>query len=137
MEWAQRGLIAFADDERGPDPRLDDFVLAAYLERGHIDDLVALVWDRFDKRPSPATYARLRDWASRADRWAELRPEALDQLRTNAERSASTATTARSTASRRWGTAPRAPAPYETLISKSCSATTKSRSVAGCGRARL
>lgn len=115
LEWAQRGLIAFADDERGPDPRLDDFVLAAYLARGRIDDLIALVWDRFETRPSATSYARLRYWATRADRWAKLRPKALGQLRTTAERDASTATTTRSAAARRWGTAHRAPAPYEAL----------------------
>ena len=116
LEWAQRGMIAFAEDERGPDPRLDDFVLAAYLARGRIDDLIALVWDRFETRPSATSYARLRDWATRADRWAELRPNALDELRTNAERGASTTATARSAAARRWGTERPAPAPYETLI---------------------
>lgn len=116
LEWAQRGLIAFADDERGPDSRLDDFVLSAYLARGRIEELVALVWDRFGTRPSATSYARLREWATRADRWTELRPKALDLLRANAERSASTASTARSTAARRWRTAPPMPAPYETLI---------------------
>ncbi len=69
LEWAQRGLIAFADDERVPDPRLDDFVLAAYLDRGRFDDVADLVWDRLVKRPSAATYAPLREWAQRADRW--------------------------------------------------------------------
>lgn len=116
LEWAQRGLIAFAEDERGPDSRLDDFVLAAYLERGRIDDLVALVWGRFETRSSATTYARLRDWTSRADRWAALRPTALDRLRANAQQGASTASTARSTAAQRRRTAPPAPAPSETLI---------------------
>jgi hypothetical protein len=34
LEWAQRGLIAFADDERVPDPRLDDFILAPTSTEG-------------------------------------------------------------------------------------------------------
>jgi tetratricopeptide (TPR) repeat protein len=116
LEWAQRGLIAFADDPHGPDPRLDDFVLAAYLERGRLDDAADLVWDRFEKRPSAATFTRLRDWAQRANQWAELRPKAFDLLRTDAERTAEEVPTARSTAARRWGTAQPAPAPYRTLI---------------------
>lgn len=118
LEWAQRGLVAFADDERRPDPRLDDFVLAAYLERGQPDDLVGLVWARFEKRPSATTYARLRDWSQRAGRWGELRPKALGLLQANVERAATqTAPTARATASRRWGTAQRPqPPPHRTLI---------------------
>lgn len=117
LEWAQRGLVAFADDERGPDPRLDDFVLAAYLERGQLGDLVSLVSARFEKRPSPATYARLRDWSQRADRWGELRPKALDRLQADVERAAQTAPTARATASRRWGIAqPPQPPPHRTWI---------------------
>jgi hypothetical protein len=116
LEWAQRGLIAFADDPHGPDPRLDDFVLAAYLDRGRLDDVADLVWDRFEKRPSAGTYARLRDWTQRADRWAELRPRALNLLRADAERSAEAVASAGSTAARRWGTAQPAPAPYRTLI---------------------
>lgn len=115
LEWAQRGLIAFADDERGPDPRLDDFVLAAYLARGRLDELIALVWERFENRPSPAAYGRLRDWAARADRWDDLRPKALHRLRTDAERAATAAPSARSTTARRWGTTQPAPA-YRTLI---------------------
>ena len=116
LEWAQRGLIAFADDPHGPDPRLDDFVLAAHLASGRLDEVVALVWARFTSRPGSTTYFRLRDWATRADRWSELRPKALDRLRADAERAADVATTARSTAARRWGRAQPAPAPYRTLI---------------------
>lgn len=116
LEWAQRGLIAFADDPHGPDPRLDDFVLGQYLNRGRVDDLVALVWDRFEKRPSPASYARVRAWATKANRWDDLQPKALDRLRADAERAAKTGTPARATAARRWGTPQPAPAPYQTLI---------------------
>ncbi|HSH61651.1 MAG TPA: hypothetical protein VK988_18780 [Acidimicrobiales bacterium] len=77
LEWAQRGLITFADDRHGPDPRLDHFVLATYLERERFEDVVALVWQRFDQRPSPRTYARLRSWAGKADRWDDLRPRGV------------------------------------------------------------
>jgi hypothetical protein len=115
LEWAQRGLIAFADEPH-PDTRLDDFVLGAYLDRGRFDDVVDLVWSRFEKRPDAARYARLRQWATKADRWGELRAKALDRLRTDAERAAETSTTARSAAARRWGTAQPAPAPYRILI---------------------
>ncbi len=116
LEWAQRGLMAFADDERGPDSRLDDFVLTAYLTGGRVDELVALVWGRFEARPSVATYGRLRDWSTRADRWDGLRRKALDLLRASAEQGASAAPTARSTAAQPWGTAHRAPAPHRALI---------------------
>ena len=116
LEWAQRGLIAFADDERGPDLRLDDFVLGAYLERGQIDDLVALVWLRFEQRSTAMNYGRLRLWSKQVHRWDELRPRALDRLRADAERSASSARSARSVAERRWGYGAPPPSPYQTLI---------------------
>lgn len=116
IEWAQRGLIAFADDERGPDLRLDDFVLAAYLERGQVDDLVALVWQRFEQRPTPMHYGRLRLWSKQVDRWDELRPRALDRLRADAERAASAARSARAVAEHRWGYGVPPPSPYQTLI---------------------
>jgi len=116
LEWAQRGLVAFADDPRGPDPRLDDFVLDAYLEGERLDDVAALVWQRFDRRPTAATYARLRAWSTRAGRWEALRTKALDRLRSDAERATPPTTTARATAARRWGSAPPAPPPYQTLI---------------------
>lgn len=116
LEWAQRGLIAFADDERGPDLRLDDFVLGAHLERGQIDDIVALVWRRFEQRSTAMNYGRLRLWLKQVDRWGELRPRALDRLRAEAERSASSARSARSVAERRWGYGAPPPSPYQTLI---------------------
>lgn len=116
LEWAQRGLIAFADDERGPDLRLDDFVLAAYLERGQTDDIVSLVWRRFEQHPSPMHYGRLRLWSKKVDRWDELRPRALDRLRADAEVTASKARSARTVAERRWSYAPAPPSPYQTLI---------------------
>ena len=116
LEWAQRGLIAFADDERGPDLRLDDFVLGAYLERGQTDDLVALVWRRFEQRPSAMHYGRLRLWSKQVDRWDELRPRAIDRLRADAEQAASSARSARAVAERRWGYAAPPPSPYQTLV---------------------
>jgi len=116
LEWAQRGLIAFADERHGPDTRLDDFVLAAYLQRDRSDDLAALVWQRFEQRPYPSTYARMRHWTQQVHRWGDLRPKALDRLRADAERAASTARTARATAARRGGSAPPAPSPYQILI---------------------
>ncbi len=116
LQWAQRGLIAFADDERGPDLRLDDFVLGEYLERGQTDDLVALVWGRFEKRQTAMHYGRLRLWSKQVDRWGELRPRALDRLRADAERAATSARSARAVAERRWRYAPPPPSPYQTLI---------------------
>lgn len=116
LEWAQRGLIAFADDPRGPDTRLDDFVLGAYLERDQPEDLAALVWQRFDQRPTPMNYGRLRLWSQQVDRWADLRPRALDRLRTDAERAANSASSARAVAERRWGSAAPKPSPYQVLI---------------------
>lgn len=116
LEWAQRGLIAFADDQRGPDLRLDDFVLGAYLERDRDDELVALVWQRFEQRPTPMNYGRLRLWSAQVDRWADLRPRALDKLRADATRAASSAQSARAVADRRWGSAAPKPSPYQTLI---------------------
>jgi hypothetical protein len=116
LEWAQRGLIAFADDPRGPDTRLDDFVLGAYLGSERADELATLVWQRFDQRPTVAAYGRMRLWSTQVDRWDGLRPKALDRLRADAERAATSATTARATAERRWGSAPPAPSPYQTLI---------------------
>jgi hypothetical protein len=116
LEWAQRGLVAFADDPRGPDLRLDDFVLGTYLESERADDLVALVWRRFDQRPSAGAYARMRLWSDQVDRWDGLRPMALDRLRADAERAAAAKKTARATAERRWGAPPPVPSAYQTLI---------------------
>jgi hypothetical protein len=53
LEWARRGVAAFAEDPHGPDQRLDDFILAAHLERGQRDDVAAVVWDRFEQRRAP------------------------------------------------------------------------------------
>ena len=104
------------DERRGPDTRLDDFVLGAYVERDRTDDLADLVWQRFERRPSASTYARMRLWTQKVDRWADLRPKALGRLRADAEHAASNARTARATAARRWGSAPPAPSPHQILI---------------------
>jgi hypothetical protein len=116
LEWAQRGLIAFADDPGRPDPRLDDFLLAAYLDTQRVDDAVALIWQRFEQRPDAATFARLRSWTTNAGRWDAVRPRALERLSADAERAASEAGSAQATAERRWGSAPPRPSPYLTLI---------------------
>ena len=115
LEWAQRGLIAFAEDDH-PDARLDDFVLAAYVDGGRVDDVVALVWRRFDVRPSPDRYARLRRWATQVGRWDGLRPQALARLHADAETMATALRSAQATADRRWGRAAPAPSPYQSLI---------------------
>lgn len=116
LEWAQRGLIAFADDPRGPDLRLDDFVLHAYRASDHADDLAALVWRRFDQRPTATAYARMRLWTHAVGRWDDLRPKALDRLRSDGERAAAETKSARATEPRGWGAESSIGSPYETLI---------------------
>ena len=91
-------------------------MLDAYLDRRRLDDLIDLVWQRFEQRPTAATYACLRAWTGKAGRWDDVRPRALDRLRGDAERAASAASSARATAERRWRSARPEPSPYQTLI---------------------
>jgi hypothetical protein len=82
LAWAERGIVAFdgTDHHLRGDPGLDDVALAAYLDRARHDDVVALVWRRFDERPDLGSWRRLAEWSGRVERWEELRPQALARL---------------------------------------------------------
>jgi hypothetical protein len=117
LEWAEKGIAAFdaTDHPMRGDRRLDDVVLAAYADGGRNDDVVALVWRRFDERPDLGTYRRLKEWSSRVGVWDRQRPGALTRLDDDARRRAAGTGSARQVAQRRWGGPPPMP-PYEDLI---------------------
>jgi len=97
------------------DKRLDDFVLAQYLERDRIDDLTGLVWRRFADHPELPTFTRLKVWTEAVNEWGSYRGRALKVLRTDAVRRGQTSRPAASRASERWRGAPPKPA-LEDLI---------------------
>lgn len=77
LEWAERGLKAFAKD---PDQRLEDFVADEYHRRRRHDEAMALVWGQFERRPCLGGYAHLKKHAGRAKQWPSWRQKALELI---------------------------------------------------------
>lgn len=84
--WAERGLTAFegTDHPRPNDSRLDDFVLAGWLEQGRTEDVVDLVRQRFDAVPGLPAFQRLKQWSEPTGAWEVERSRALDLFRRSA-----------------------------------------------------
>mgnify|MGYP000851142808 CR=1 FL=1 len=85
--WAERGLTAFdgTDHPRPNDSRLDDLVLAGWLEQGRTADVVDLVRQRFDAAPGLSTYQRLKEWSVPSGVWDQERARALALFRDDAD----------------------------------------------------
>ena len=77
LEWAQRGLTAFA---KAPDERLEDFVADEYHRRRRHDEAMALIWGQFERRPGLEAYIHLRKHADRAKQWPAWRERALSLI---------------------------------------------------------
>ena len=78
LSWLERGVAAFPP--AGHDARLRARLPAAYLRDGQEADAVALVEKAFSDKPGPDTYEELRA-VFPAERWAERRVAALEQIR--------------------------------------------------------
>ncbi len=83
LDWAERGVAAFPDHH---DPRLDEFLCAAYHQAGRHAKAIDLAWRRFESRPDLASYQRLAANATEAGQWLEWRPRAIAVLRRRIER---------------------------------------------------
>ncbi|MQS38567.1 SWIM zinc finger family protein [Streptomyces katsurahamanus] len=85
LEWAERGLRE-AGPDRGPDPRLVEFVCERYLRAGRPADVVTVHRDVLKGRRSLAAYQALRTAARTTGRWdGAERTSALDLLRADAD----------------------------------------------------
>ncbi|HZJ50967.1 MAG TPA: hypothetical protein VFF07_08975, partial [Actinomycetota bacterium] len=80
LEWAEKGLTAFPERT---DFRLLEVLADEYHRRGRHDDVVDLMWSAFAESPGPVSYERLCKHVTRAGRWDEYRPKALDCLRSD------------------------------------------------------
>ena len=75
LEWAQRGLKAFA---KQPDERLEDFIADEYHRLRRHDEAMALIWGQFERRPGLNAYTHLKEHADRAKQWPAWRQKALE-----------------------------------------------------------
>jgi hypothetical protein len=65
---------------------LVEFLVQAYLDCGRTQDALELRRSQLAAQPTRDQFARLKDTASTVDRWAEVRPWALDELHAAADR---------------------------------------------------
>ena len=79
LDWAERGLRAFPDEQR--DPRLRAFVADAYHDRVRHDEAMALIWETFADGPRLETYCELEKHGRRSEQWPAWRDKALDLIR--------------------------------------------------------
>ncbi|MDP2881697.1 MAG: SWIM zinc finger family protein [Azonexus sp.] len=77
LEWAERGLKAFADR---PHNALRDFLVAIYLQRERKDEALQLTWVQFEERPGLETFKKLHDVAGQIGIWSAQRERALSRL---------------------------------------------------------
>ncbi len=75
LNWAQRGLKAFAKD---PDDRLEAFVADEYHRRGLHDRAMSLMWKQFKRNPHLHAYRRLKGHAEQEGQWPTWRAKALE-----------------------------------------------------------
>ncbi len=83
LSWLERGVAAFPP--AGDDPRLRARLTAAYVRDGQEADAVELAEKAFAAAPGPDTYDELRAVVP-AERWAERRVAALEQIRAAPQR---------------------------------------------------
>lgn len=77
LEWAERGLKAFADH---PHNDLRDFLVANYLKCERKDEALQLTWVQFEERPGLETFKKLHDVAGKLGIWPTQRERALSRL---------------------------------------------------------
>ncbi|MEV4020716.1 DUF6880 family protein [Nonomuraea angiospora] len=80
--WARRGLAESAHPS--DTEKLRDLLVDLLLQRGAIDDALAVRRSVFEQVPSPDHYQRLRETAVQIGTWTSLRAAALDHLRAKA-----------------------------------------------------
>ncbi|MGP1386758.1 MAG: SWIM zinc finger family protein [Thainema sp.] len=78
IAWAEDGLEAFKNDYLTG--QLGDFLVTAYEQQGRVDDAVDIVWRDFTSSPSLPLYQKLKRQAEKANKWPELRSQALAQV---------------------------------------------------------
>lgn len=89
LAWAERGLdIDHEIEHMRHDTRVDDFVLERYVADGRSDEAMSLLWRRLDDAPLAERYERMKRWAERLGEWDRHHGDALDTVRTHADRRA-------------------------------------------------
>lgn len=78
LAWAEKGLQTFGVKA---DSRLKDLLAGLYHERQRHDEAMALIWPQFERRPSLATYQKLKQNAEHSNSWPAWRQRALDHSR--------------------------------------------------------
>lgn len=85
LAWAEKGLQTFGVKA---DSRLKDLLAGLYHERQRHDEAMALIWPQFERRPSLATYQKLKQNADHSKSWPAWRRRALDHNRKMIEKDA-------------------------------------------------
>jgi uncharacterized Zn finger protein len=93
LDWARRGLAAYAD-RSWQTPPLREFTAELLRHRGDRPEAVELFWDAFEQSPSVGTYRRLLDEAG--DDAPAWRQRGIDTLRTRVAETTPQDRTARS-----------------------------------------
>jgi uncharacterized Zn finger protein len=78
LAWAEKGLQTFGVKA---DSRLKDLLAGLYHGRQRHDEAMALIWPQFERRPSLATYQKLKQNADHSKSWPAWRRRALDHSR--------------------------------------------------------
>ena len=85
LAWAEKGLQTFGVET---DSRLKDLLAGLYHERQRHDEAMVLIWPQFERRPSLATYQKLKQNADPSNSWPAWRQRALDNSRKMIEQDA-------------------------------------------------
>lgn len=83
IAWAEEGLEAFKGSYLTG--QLGDFLIEAYEQQERWDDAVEIVWRDFTSSPSLPLYQKLKPQAEKANRWSELRSQALTHVQQKAD----------------------------------------------------
>ena len=92
LAWAEKGLRTFGVEA---DSRLKDLLAGLYHERQRHDEAMLLIWPQFERRPSLATYQKLKQNADHSKSWSAGRRRALDHSCKMIEQEAQDHTSAR------------------------------------------
>lgn len=78
LEWAKRGVAAFAES---PDGRLVDFLADEHARRGEHAEAARLMWEAYVRRACLDTYRKLNERSEPAGDWDQRRSLALALMR--------------------------------------------------------
>lgn len=77
LEWAENGIKNFPKFQ---DSRVKDFLAELYAKEGRNADALRLMWENYEHKPEPETYAALKKYADMVNDWPAYRDKAMGLL---------------------------------------------------------